>query len=102
MKESGNTMYYFGDLDYEGIGIYESLAQMFPERWKIIPFVKAYARMLEKAGDVTALPLTKEGQNRNISPLFFSYFDRQTAEVMEHILQAERYIPQEILNISDL
>ena len=26
MKHPKNTIYYFGDLDYEGIGIYENLA----------------------------------------------------------------------------
>ena len=47
MKHPKNTIYYFGDLDYEGIGIYENLAEKFRSRWKIIPFVPAYQAMLE-------------------------------------------------------
>ena len=47
MKHPENTIYYFGDLDYEGIGIYENLAEKFRSRWKIIPFVPAYQAMLE-------------------------------------------------------
>ena len=37
MKAGENRIYYFGDLDYEGIGIYESLAALFAERWEIVP-----------------------------------------------------------------
>ena len=47
MKHPENTIYYFGDMDYEGIGIYENLAEKFRSRWKIIPFVPAYQAMLE-------------------------------------------------------
>ena len=47
LKHPENTIYYFGDLDYEGIGIYENLAEKFRSRWKIIPFVPAYQAMLE-------------------------------------------------------
>lgn len=48
MKHPKNTIYYFGDLDYEGIGIYENLAEKFRSRWKILPFVPAYQAMLGK------------------------------------------------------
>ena len=101
MKHPGNTILYFGDLDYEGIGIYENLAEKFKDRWKIIPFVPAYEAMLRKARSVKTLPNTKACQNRNISSEFFSYFDGQTAAVMKMILEADRYIPQEILNHGD-
>ena len=47
MKHPENTIYYFGDLDSEGIGIYENLEEKFRSRWKIIPFVPAYQSMLE-------------------------------------------------------
>ena len=32
MKHPKNTIYYFGDLDYEGIGIYENLAEKFSQQ----------------------------------------------------------------------
>lgn len=101
MKAEGNMLCYFGDLDYEGIGIYESLAGVCRESWEIIPFVPAYEAMLKKAGQAERLPETKEQQNRNIRDVFFSYFTQESAETMRRILEAGRYIPQEILNIAD-
>lgn len=101
MKHPENTIYYFGDLDYEGIGIYENLAEKFQDRWEIKPFVPAYKAMIEKAERVTILPETKVLQNRNISTRFFSCFDDSIVEKMKDILEKGQYIPQEILNIAD-
>lgn len=101
MAENENRIYYFGDLDYEGIGIYEKLAGTFQSRWEILPFVQAYERMLEKTGQMAGLPETKEKQNRNISENFFSYFSKEKEKQMKEILEKEKYIPQEILNIAD-
>lgn len=101
MKCSGNQIYYFGDLDYEGIGIYESLARQCAEGQRPIPFVAAYEKMLEKAGQIAELPDSKEQQNRKIGKEFFSYFSEETVRHMLEILEMGRYIPQEILNISD-
>ena len=102
MKEKANTIYYFGDLDYEGIGIYEGLAEMFQGMWEIVPFCPAYEKMLEKAKEAVRLPETSEGQNRNISGKFFSYFDEEVQSRMLEILTGDVYIPQEIINITDL
>lgn len=103
MTEQDNKIYYFGDLDYEGIGIYEHLAGLFKERWRILPFTAAYERMLKKAEEsgMDRLPETKEQQNRNISGEFFGYFPGETAEQMKEVLESGKYIPQEILNLSD-
>ncbi|MGN0158616.1 MAG: Wadjet anti-phage system protein JetD domain-containing protein [Brotaphodocola sp.] len=114
MKVPENEILYFGDLDYEGIGIYESLAEMFENRWTIKPFIAAYDRMLEKAQGLvqsrnvitedkllTILPDTKEGQIRRDCTWFFSYFDEAQVQKMREILEKGKYIPQEILNISD-
>lgn len=48
MREKGNVIYYFGDLDYEGIAIYESLASLFDEECSIRPFAEGYLKMIEK------------------------------------------------------
>ena len=48
------------------------------------------------------LPNTKEGQNRNAGELFFGYFTKEQAKSMMEILERDEYIPQEILNTSDL
>lgn len=102
MRERDNRIYYFGDLDHEGIGIYENLAGMFEGRWDIRPFCRAYEKMLEKAQRVAQLPQTKERQNRNIAGVFFSYFEDTVQRQMLEILERGVYIPQEIVNISDL
>ena len=101
MKYRGNQIYYFGDLDYEGIGIYESLERQCAEGHRPVPFVAAYEKMLEKAELIAELPDMKERQNRKIGEEFFSYFSEKTVGRILEILEAGRYIPQEILNVSD-
>lgn len=101
MADAGNRVSYFGDLDYEGIGIYEQLAEGFRERFSIGVFVPAYGAMLQKAGRAAGLPDTSEGQNRHISGRFFSYFTEEQIRRMRDILEAGKYIPQEIVNITD-
>ena len=103
MKETGNGLYYFGDMDYEGILIFETLTGQFSGGQIIQPFVKGYRAMLdaaEKIG-VEQLPRMKEGQNSNIGELFYSYFEEEDKKRMEQILQAGQYIPQEILAADD-
>ncbi|MBQ7585900.1 MAG: hypothetical protein IJU40_06620, partial [Desulfovibrionaceae bacterium] len=73
MQDSRNTFIYFGDLDYEGIIIFETLASSCPYL-KLQPFKAAYLAMLDKAKN-SSLPTTKEKQNRNISNLFWSFFE---------------------------
>lgn len=102
MREAGNRILYFGDLDCEGIVIYENLARLFESQWEIRPFVPAYEAMLSKGRAVPALPLMKEGQNRKMSGRFFSFFLEETRKEAQALLSGGRYIPQEILNISDL
>lgn len=101
MQAEGNQIFYFGDLDYEGIGIYENLAELFNEEWKIIPFMAGYEKLLDKAVKAVSIPETKERQNRNIKNIFFSYFSTERIKQMKEILGKGRYVPQEILNISD-
>ena len=101
MKEESNELLYFGDLDYEGIVIYETLAETFAPSGIIRPFVPAYLAMLNKGDSVKSLPLSKEHQNKNITGSFFSFFDEQTTGKMKRILESGRYIPQEILNTDD-
>lgn len=106
--KSDNNLYYFGDIDYEGILIYEHLVVM---NWinangnavKIEPFVSAYEAMLDKADciGVEGLPYTKEKQNDNIDKEFLDYFAPDRRKQILHILREGRYIPQEILNEHD-
>ena len=106
MNDPRNRILYFGDLDYEGIGIYERLAALFasgdtgmsttsaenpasevPDGLEDIrgirPFVQAYEKMLEKAAKwgTELLPETSPGQNRNLSGLFFQYFSESAGNM---------------------
>lgn len=105
---SDNKLLYFGDLDYEGILIYEHLVK---HQWKnsaeksirITPFIAAYETMLDKAEKIgiESLPLMKERQNDNIDTIFLKYFtEKRRGQILE-ILNVGRYIPQEILNEHD-
>ncbi len=101
--DKNNQVYYFGDLDYEGILIYEILAEKYKHNTDIILFVQGYKKMLEKAEifGIDELPDTKEGQNRNIGEKFFSFFEKDYQEKIRNILELGKYIPQEIVNEAD-
>ena len=104
LTDSKDKYLYFGDLDFEGIGIYQKVQEKFLDAGrKILPFKEAYQRMMDKAGDTgfKRLPETKEKQNRNIDRSFFRYFGEEYAVQMEEILDSGKYIPQEILNVTD-
>ncbi len=102
--ESKTTYYYFGDLDYEGIGIFNDLKESNPEL-NIKLFGRLYSWMLEKAtelikctGEAFQLPQTKEKQIKKLMTLFLREFDAEESRLIKNILEAGRYIPQEILN----
>ena len=97
MRDEHNTIYYYGDLDYEGIHIYEDFIKMFDR--PVQPFVKAYQALIRCA--LEDLPFSKEKQNKNISDSFFSYFNEEDQKRMKMILESGRYVPQEYLTISD-
>lgn len=103
MREKRNTIYYFGDLDYEGIGIYEKLAVLFENHCTIRPFCEAYLKMYEKVEEVGIenLPFMKTGQNQNIGKLFWIFFNKQDVKKMQQIFQNGKYIPQESLAVND-
>ena len=102
VSDRNNNILYFGDLDYEGIIIYESMKKIFQDKYEIHPFKEAYIAMLHKNEEMkNPLPQTKDGQNRNISDNFLGEFQEEHRETMIKILRADEYIPQEILNIGD-
>ena len=103
MREQENTIYYFGDIDYEGIAIYESLASLFDKECRMEPFTEGYLKMQEKAEVIgeEQLPPMKAGQNQNIGTQFLESFPKDRADKMQQILKNGRYIPQEILSIED-
>ena len=70
-----------------------------------IKLMKAlYAAMLDASKDIIEqLPVTKEKQVRKAGQLewFVSFFDTGHQTIIKNILEADRYIPQEILNNAD-
>lgn len=100
LNDKRNEILYFGDLDYEGILIYESLQVNFRDRVKLKPFCTAYEAMLRKV-NIDKLPVMKEGQNNHIGEEFLSYFTESVHEQMIHILHQNKYIPQEVLQRKD-
>ena len=101
MKDAGNELLYFGDLDYEGILIYETMAEAYEGSGAIRPFIPAYLSLLDKGDRAQTLPQSKEHQNQKNNGSFFSCFDDHTVSRMKKILESGRYIPQEILNTED-
>lgn len=103
MTAPENRFFYYGDIDYEGIYIYEYLADIFSGISELVPFVTAYEKMLEKAEErgPDFLPMTKEGQKDRDGNRFFSYFNERTAGRIKELLRERRYIPQEILTTND-
>lgn len=97
------TYYYFGDLDYEGIGIFYELFNVNP--MLDIKLMKAlYITMLDASREIIEqLPVTKEKQVKKTGQLewFVSFFDPEHQVIIKNILESDRYIPQEILNNED-
>ena len=91
---------YFGDIDSEGISIYNRLRARYPE-YDIRPATALYAFIVQKAGPAGARPLRRPQRAGTLSP-FLDFFDAETGDAIRQIVTAERYLPQEVLNATDL
>ncbi len=94
--------YYFGDIDQEGILIYNKLRETFFE-YEIVPAVPFYDHMLKVAGVEGSRPL-KNAHNIKESSLlpFLDYFSQQSATLIKEIIQQQRCLPQEVVNNNDI
>ncbi|NLW91355.1 MAG: DUF2399 domain-containing protein [Syntrophomonadaceae bacterium] len=90
-----STIYYFGDLDYEGISIWHALNSRRPS----LPAVPFYSALLTKP-----VARGKETQicNEEAVEDFLSHFMAVEQEKILDILGTGRYYPQEGLNSSEL
>ncbi len=95
---SRNCYYYFGDLDFEGIEIYNTLVDTNKEL-NISLCTELYAWMLQKSTQYD-LPKTKAGQRVTDIQAFLTHFNERECQSINHILHSGLYIPQEILNYS--
>lgn len=88
---------YWGDIDYEGIAIYERLKDRYSDLLNINLFKEAYTLMLNLSKN-RSLEVTKDNQNKNIKDRFFNEIYVEDIEEIKHILSRGLYIPQEIVN----
>lgn len=96
LSKSKNSYYYFGDLDYEGIEIYQSL-KINNKEININLCTELYSLMLAESLKYN-LPNTKLGQKKVDISLFLGNFKEQEKSHILEILNSGLYIPQEILN----
>ena len=94
--------YYFGDLDQEGISIYNRLRARYPD-YDIKVAVSLYNYILQKAGPENARPLRKKRNMKffSLSP-FIDFFEESSRDAIRTIIQQEKYLPQEVLNKTDI
>lgn len=99
LGEHQNDFYYFGDLDYEGISIYQEAKEKNPEV-NVKLLLKAYEAMLEEKLQ-KAYPETRDHRTpRADLEGFLANFSEEHQRKILQILEKGRYIPQEILNWS--
>ena len=100
-------VWYWGDIDNEGIDIFLSFVSISPEL-DISPFTEAYKKMTElfehllSGGNADRLKgHTNQRRPDNISE-FYKSIDSRSAERITLLLRDGYYIPQEILNYAVL
>ena len=103
ISDTNNKFYYFGDIDFEGLVIYDSYRKSTSDEIELTPFTPAYEYIVNKCENIkNELPNTKSGQNRNINEVFFKDFKEDYKDKILSILEKDKYIPQEALNFEDL
>lgn len=97
LGEGNHRFYYFGDLDYEGISIFQELVSMNPDM-EIHLFKELYSMMLEERKNMV-LPETRDHRDpRAKLDDFLLNFTVQEKIIIRELLTASQYIPQEIVN----
>lgn len=88
-------LYYWGDLDFEGINIFYSLVKKVDVKL----FANAYEVMLREVNDINNLMEMSDDQNetKDLEPFLASFTDCNKKKIKE-ILKSNKYIPQEIVN----
>lgn len=88
------SIYYWGDLDYEGIDIYNRLCNKIT----VAPFMEGYEKMLSLA-DIKVLERMKEKQKLTTElKNFTKNFHEDSRSKLVGIFEERKYIPQEIVN----
>ena len=94
--DSKDNIYYFGDIDFEGINIYVSLKEKY-NKYNISAYTKGYETIL----DIERTP-EKVRKNQNINQdkieKFINEFDKKYKDKLIEIFNNKKYIPQEVFN----
>jgi hypothetical protein len=97
-----DNYYYFGDIDPKGISIYHNLKSTF-SNYNIIPAVSLYRQMVNKVDPTNARKLRKSQKlDDEAIAQFIAAFDAETGRVIKDIIYSERYLPQEVINKTDM
>lgn len=94
-QEDEHIIYYFGDLDYEGLSIYHYLY----EKYEVKLATCFYEAMLRKP-----FYTGKENQCRNEEAIqhFLKYFSIEDQKTIADLLEENGYYPQEVLKMEEL
>ncbi|KOA18720.1 hypothetical protein CLHOM_30040 [Clostridium homopropionicum DSM 5847] len=95
IEESENEIFYFGDLDFEGIAIWNNLKDKYPVKLAEIFYEKL---LLQEPLD------GKTNQQKNIKALssFLDNFQDSYKKQISQVLKQGKYYPQEALKKEDL
>lgn len=86
--------YYWGDIDREGMWIYESLKEKYKLQ-NIQLLVQAYRRMIDETKDIK---IRNNKKQQKMKPKNFDEFNSELAKYIEKLVYSDRYIPQEIIS----
>ena len=86
-------VFYWGDLDYAGIGILTRLIENFPQS-RIVPHCRLYQEMLNRTPNPPDQTTAVRDKDKDIQ-IFLSFFDAPQRQVIQSLLLRHRRVPQE-------
>ena len=93
---SKDNIYYFGDIDFEGINIYVSLKNKY-NKYNISVFTKGYQTILDIKKTQKNIK-TNQNINKNKIEKFINEFNSKYKDKLIEIFNNKKYIPQEVFN----
>lgn len=96
---TSDNIYYFGDIDREGINIFSKLQSEYSGIYTITPATSLYQWCLNDVS-IEKLVATKKEQRLSEESVesFCAFFDESSSIKIKHILDEGKYIPQEAMN----
>lgn len=93
--DGSHQIYYFGDIDREGVNIWNRLN----EKTSILPAIPFYIACLEKE---SAKGKTTQQKNKDALENFLRHFSKSKAATIKYLLDNDMYYPQEVLKTDEL